>query len=824
MKLFFYGSAFWFLIAGWALPQTRAAEQTPAPNRLAGDPHGALLNTYCVGCHNARLKTGGVMFDSMDIKHPLADAEIWEKVLRKLRGRLMPPPGSRQPPQADIDAFTMWMEETLDANPGPITAGHVPIERLNRTEYAASVKELLGVEVNEKDILPQDVQVGGFDNIASVLTTSPAFLDQYLDAARRIAKTAVGDMRPPTSSWSFKSEGNQDPELPLPPGLRPRDAMEITQNFPADGEYRFSTTFDEQSIGLYNRELQNRTTLVMMIDGKVDFKGDIGGVEDLRLANVMGNVGWQKILDRFQKIPVKVDAGKHTVTLAFIDRSHVESDDNVVGGRGGRGGFGFGGGAPMARLADPKNVSLEIKGPYNPTGISNSPSRPLIFICDPKRIGETACAKQITQNLARRAFRRPVTQDDITRLMSFYHQGRLDNGTFDQGITELVTAILASPDFLFRSIETPKGVSKNSEFPLSDLELASRLSFFLWNTGPDAELLKLAEAHQLSKPGPLDAQVKRMMADPKAESLVTSFAMKWLNLNTLDLVQPDPKIFRGFDPILRKDFITEAEKFLGSILLENHSVVDLLTSNETFLNNRLARHYGIEGPDTSAFKKVTLTDPNRFGLLGKAAVLMRTSYGDRTSPVLRGAWVLDKLIGTPPTEPPPNVASNLTDQTAEAPKTVRARLELHRDKASCKMCHGVIDPTGLALENFDAIGQYRTVDREANNAPIDASTVLPNGVAINGPIELRNQLVNRPEVFAGALTEKLLMYAINRQLEYFDMPQVRKVVRNAKKDNYTLMSLVLGIVDTDAFRKQGPELAPKAAPKPSLVATAAVKR
>ena len=813
MKRFFYASALFVLISGLALLQTRVAGQTPAPNTLAGDPHGAMLNAYCVGCHNARLKTGGVMFDTLDIKHPAADAEIWEKALRKLRGRLMPPPGSSQPPQADIDAFTAWMEGALDANPASITAGHVPVERLNRTEYSASVKALLGVDVNEKDILPQDVQVEGFDNIASVLTTSPAFLDQYLDAARRVAKKAVGDMRPPISSWSFKSAGNQDPELPFPPGFRQRDGMEVTQNFPADGEYRFSTAFDERSIGLYNSGLQNRTTLVLMLDGKVVFRGDIGGSEDLRLANVKGTDGWAKILERFQKIPVKVEAGPHTITVGFLDRSHVESDDNVGGG----GGFG-GGGAPMARLADPKNVSLEIKGPYNPTGISHSTSRPLIYVCDPAKIGEAPCAKQIAENLAHRAYRRPVTPDDVTHLMHFYEEGRLDKGTFDEGITEVVAAVLASPDFLFRSIQTPKGVSKNSEFPLTDLELASRLSFFIWNTGPDAELLKLAETHQLSKPGALDAQVKRMMADPKAESLVTSFAMKWLNLNSLDLVQPDPKIFQGFDATMRRDFQKEAQMFLGSILLENKNVVDLLTSDHTFLNNRLARHYGIDGPSTSAFKEVTLTDPNRFGLLGKAAVLMRTSYGDRTSPVLRGAWVLDKIIGTPPTPPPPNVATNLTQEAGEAPKTVRARLEMHRDKASCKMCHGVIDPTGLALENFDAIGQYRTADRQANNAPIDASTVLPSGVAINGPVELRKQLASQPDLFVGALSERLMMYAINRQLEYFDMPQVRKVARDAKKDDFTLMSLVLGVVNTDAFRKQGPEVVSKTAPLPSKAA------
>ena len=771
-----------------------------------------MLNTYCVGCHNARVKTGGLALDILDLQTAARDAQTWEKALRKLRGHLMPPPGSPQPPQAAIDAFSTWMEGTLDANRGPVTVGHVPVQRLNRTEYTASVKDLLGVDVNEKDILPQDVQVEGFDNIASVLTTSPAFLYQYLDAARRVAKKAVGEMAPPISSTVYQPNDYQDPALPMPPGLR--GAMKLTHMFPADGEYRFNFSFDDQSIGLYNRGLQNRTTLALLLDGKVVFKGDIGGAEDLRLANTKGGDGWAKILERFQKIPVKLLAGNHEIIAGFIERSRVESDDNVGGGGGG-GGRG-GGGAPMPGLAARNKDALEIKGPYNPTGITISASRPLIFVCDPKAIGEPACAKQITETLAHRAYRRPVTADDVSRLMSFYNEGRLDNGNFDRGITEVVAAVLASPDFLYRSIRTPKGLPKNSTFALSDLELASRLSFFLWNTGPDAELLKLAEAKQLSKPGAVDAQVKRMMASPKAESLVTSFAMKWLNLNSLDVVQPDPMIFNGFNATLRKDFTTEAQLFLGSILLQDKTVTEILTSDHTFLNSRLARHYGITGPSTSAFKEVTLTDPNRFGLLGKAAVLMRTSYSDRTSPVLRGAWVLDKIIGTPPTPPPPNVDTNLAETPGEAPKTVRARLEAHRDKPACKQCHAVIDPTGLALENFDAIGQYRTTDRRAGNAKIDASTVLPNGVAINGPVELRAQLAGRPEVFAEALTEKLMMYAINRELEYFDMPQVRKVVSNAKKDNYTLASLVAGIVNTDAFRKQGPELVAKAAPQNTL--------
>jgi len=394
--------------------------------------------------------------------------------------------------------------------------------------------------------------------------------------------------------------------------------------------------------------------------------------------------------------------------------------------------------------------------------------------------------------------------------MPFYEAGRKDGGSFDQGIEQVVAAVLASPDFLYRAILGPKGASPTSEFALTDLELASRLSFFLWNTGPDEELLTLASSGGLTKAGVMEKQVRRMLADPRASSLVTSFAMKWLNLDQLDSVKPDPLLFAGFTDQLRRDFSTEAELFIGSILLEDRSVVDLMTANHTFLNERVARHYGISGVAGTQFRRVTLTEKERWGLLGKAAVLMRTSYGDRTSPVLRGAWVLDKLIGTPPTPPPPNTATDLSQKAGEKPKTVRERLEQHRDKASCKQCHGVIDPTGLALENFDAVGAFRTTDRQADNATIDASTVLPNGVPIKGVVELREQLVDRPAAFVGSVTERLMMYALNRELEYFDMPQVRAIVRGSAKDNYKLSSLVLGIVNSDAFRKQG---AAAAAPK-----------
>jgi hypothetical protein len=763
-----------------------------------------MLTTYCFTCHSTRLKTGGLALERLDLEAAQDNAQTWEKVLRKLRGHLMPPPGAPQPHQADVDAFVAWMESALDSHPKGPKAGFVPIQRLNRTEYAASVKALVGVDVNAKEVLPQDVRVDGFDNVAAALSVSPAFLDQYVTAARHVANLAVGDPNPRVANVKYSIAANQDPAVPLPLGLRQgciRNvecfSVKFKHNFPADGEYRINIL--DLSVGLYTSTMENESTLVIMIDGKIVFRKPVGGPADRALADRKGPEGRAAIMSRFSKIPVQVEAGVRDVVVAFIDRAHVESDENVAAGFAGSGALGFGtGNGRMAGLAD----GIEIVGPYNPNGVSKTASRALIFVCDPKKTGEAACAKQITEDLARRAFRRPVTAEDVDGLMLFYEAGREGGGSFDQRIEQVVAAVLASPDFLYRSIRGPKGASQNAEFALTDLELASRLSFFLWNTGPDDELLKLAAAGALTGPGVVEKQVRRMLGDPKASSLVTSFAMKWFTLDSLDSVHPDPALFPAFNEQLRRDFSKEAEEFISSILLQDRSVLDLLTSDRTFLNERLAGLYGVAGVIGSQFREVALAGKERAGLLGKGAVQMRTSYGDRTSPVLRGAWVLDKLLGTPPAPPPPNTATDLSQKAGEAPKTVRARLEQHRDSAVCKQCHGVIDPTGLALENFDAIGQWRTNDRQAN-APIDASTVLPNGVAINGPVELRAQLVERPAMFAQAVTEKLMMYALNRQLEYFDMPQVRAVVRAAAKDNYKFSSIVLGIVNADAFRKRG---------------------
>ncbi|HET9218368.1 MAG TPA: DUF1592 domain-containing protein [Terriglobia bacterium] len=807
MKQFISVSALLVLIASPALMQTGTVVQ--------GGQHRAMLTTYCVTCHNTRVKSGGLALDgevldrlSLQVGQSAADdAQIWEKALRKLRGNQMPPPGSPQPPQKDVDSFVAWMENALDSAAGDgrakrPTAGYVPIQRLNRTEYAASVKALVGVDLNAKDVLPQDIKVEGFDNIADALSVSPAFLDQYVTAARHVAQLAVGNPNPRVGSVTYKIKENQNPDDPPPPGTW--GGVKFKHNFPADGEYQI--TINNLAVGPYSNALVREHVVVILIDGRIMFRKSIGGAADLSLADRTAGTGRAQIMERFSKIPVQVKAGAHDVVVAFVDRPQVETGENLERLLGYAGTTG--GAAPpdwRPRLLDPGVV---VAGPFNPTGVSMTPSRAMIFVCDPKKTGEPACARQIAEDLARRAFRRPVTTEDMNRLMPFYEAERRNGGTFDHGIEQLVAAVLVSPQFLYRSIRGPKGATpatSDTEFALTDLELASRLSFFLWNTGPDEELLKLASANGLTRPGVIERQVRRMLADPRASSLATSFAMKWLDLTTLDQVVPDPNLFPGFgDTSLRRDFLTEAEAFIGSLFAEDRSVVELLTADYTFLNEPLARHYGISGVTGAQFRKVPLVDKARFGLLGKAAVQMRTSYGDRTSPVLRGAWVLEKLMGSPPTPPPPDTATDLSQKAGEQPKTVRARLEQHRDNATCRTCHGVIDPTGLALENFDVIGRWRTTDSEAK-APIDASTVLPTGVAINGVVDLRAQLAARPEVFARTVTERLLMYAVNRHLEYFDMPQVRTIVRAAAKDNYKLSSIVVGIVNSDAFRKQAPE-------------------
>jgi hypothetical protein len=656
---------------------------------------------------------------------------------------------------------------------------------LTRTEYGTAVNHLLGIELDAESLLPAEIEVHGFDNIAAALSISPAFLDQYVAASRVAAKMAVGEAKPKLTSAYYPQPLTADQPghvdgLPL----GTRGGMTFRHTFPADGEYRVS--IGDLGIDLYTRAVETRHTVIVLVDGHEVFRESLGTPEDLKLIDQGGAPARAAIMKRFTNIPVQVKAGTYDVGVTFIERARIESDEFV----------GFLPGDEFSRGDRAPRVigGVRVEGPFNSPGMSETPSRRKIFVC---RTQDKACARRIAENLAREAFRRPVTAADIDSLMPYFDRGRAPG--FDSGVEQMVAAILVSPEFLFRAIKIP--ASAKDAFPLSDLELASRLSFFLWSQGPDDQLLKIAAAGRLHAPDVLQAEALRMLKDRRASSLIRNFALKSMDLDNLREVEPDPNLFPTFNDQLRKDLSTEVESFVGSVLVEDRNVGDLLTADHTFLNERLAKHYGISSVLGPQFRRVTLDNPQRFGLLGKGAVLLKTSYGDRTSPVLRGAWILDKLMGTPPTPPPPDVDTDLSQPKGAPPKTLRARLESHRSKPGCNQCHGVIDPIGLAMENYDAIGRWRDRDGDAN-AAIDAKTVLPNGRPVDGPAELREALFGGRDLFVRAFTEKLMMYAVGRELEYFDMPQVRAVVRRAASQDYRLSAIVSGIVASDAFRMQ----------------------
>jgi hypothetical protein len=809
------------LIGGTALAAGIAAAAALVAYRteLFGNPGAeqwTMLNRYCMDCHSAAEATGGVVFEGLTPDNLPQHAALFEKVSRKLRGRLMPPPGNPQPKQADLDAFVGWIEKTIDKNPPAQRAGHVPVQRMTRTEYAAAVKDLIGVEIDPAQYLPMEQEVDGFDKIAAALSVSPAFLEQYLSVARRVAHLAVGEPTPKLTSAYFPPPGGDQDNYVDGMPLGTRGGVRFKHNFLADGEYHFNIT--DLDVGLYPRSLETEHTLVMLLDRSEVFRAKLGGDDDLALVDRGGAPARAQIMKRFADVPVKVTAGVHEIAITFIERSRASTDEPIFGFTP-YGGFSFTG-----QMRAPRVIGgIEVKGPFGETALARTPSRQKIFVCTPEtEAEERGCAQRIATTLARRAFRRPVEQSDIDRLMPFFEAGRKTGGSFDVGVEQLVTAVLASPDFLYRGIAPPKGSATGDTFALNDLELASRLSFFLWSQGPDDELLNLAAAGRLRNETVMTHQVARMLADPRAKSLVTGFALRWLNVDELSSVDPDARLFPEWTPALREDFATEMELFLEGVLLENHNVQELLTADYTFLNERLARHYGVAGVRGPQFRRVHLDDERRHGVLGKGAVLLRTSYGDRTSPVLRGAWVLDKLMGTPPTPPPPNVNTDLTQKAGEKPKTIRARLERHRSDAVCNGCHGVIDPYGLALENFSTTGQWRDVDRQADQ-PIDASTQLPTGAPINGPVELRQALLRSPDQFVQAMTQKLMLYALGRELKYYDMPQVRAIVRDAASHDYKFATLVTGIVMSDAFRMQAPP-EPKSKAEPTVTANNTERR
>jgi Protein of unknown function (DUF1592)/Protein of unknown function (DUF1588)/Protein of unknown function (DUF1587)/Protein of unknown function (DUF1585)/Protein of unknown function (DUF1595) len=734
------------------------------------------------------------------------EAKVWEAAVSKLRGRMMPPPGEKQPAQATIDSFVSWMEASLDkAAAAHPDAGYVSLHRLNRVEYARAVRDLLNVEVDPSELLPQDTKSDGFDNVASVLKVSPTFLDQYISAARTVAALAVGSAHAAQAIATYRAGPHDQMFHVEGMPLGTRGGMTVVHNFPADGTYTFNFSV---STGLgYIGDLAQEHKVVFLIDGKPVFERVIGGPTDFKDADQKQQEATQEFAARFRGLRLPVTAGPHQLVLTFVQRAESESDDwlaafNPMGG--------------MGNL--PRIGGMEINGPVDVTGLSATPSRARIFSCRPTDASqELPCAKQILTSLMRDAYRRPVTDEDLAAPLHFFEVGR-QGKDFDAGIQNAIVAILASPKFLYRAETDPQVTAANAGTPattvkvgdthpaayhLSDVELASRLSFFLWSQGPDPELLNTAVSNTLHEPAVLATQVKRMLADPRASALITNFAFQWLQVDGMDKIQADPNVFPYFDEDLRIAFRKEMELFVRSVLLQDRPVTDLLTAHWTFLNERLALHYGIRNVRGSEFRRVELTDSHRFGLLGKGAILMGTSYANRTAPVLRGAWVLEVVTGTPPHAPPPAIPALKENVPGAKPLTIRERMEMHRSQPSCNACHGIMDPIGMSLENFDAMGKWQTKDAETGTL-IDTAGRMADGMAVSGPDDLRKALAARPDQFTQTLTVNLMTYALGRTVEYFDMPVVRQIVRDADHDGDRFTAIVMGIVGSPEFQNQQP--------------------
>jgi hypothetical protein len=764
-----------------------AAQQKATPQAAAGR---ALLDKYCVTCHNQRAKTAGLMFDTMDLSHVAQDSAIWEKAVRKLRAGMMPPPGaSNRPDNASVNNFVSWLEVSLDqsalANPNP---GTVPLHRLNRAEYTNAIKDLFAIDVDAAALLPTDDISGSFDNIANVLKVSPSFLDQYITAARAVTKQAIGEPIPAGPITATLRGGTSDATLPL--GTR---GTVVEHLFTADADYEFRIGGAGGGGGRGGRGAAPRAaTGAAPAAGRGGARGGAPPADD-----TVVTLDGTKI-PTTGRVPVK--AGFHKVGVSTPVRSFVESESLLEsfipgGGRGGAGGA----------------QAVSVTGPYDPTDpVLETPNRAKVFVCHPAGVAdELPCAQKIFANVAHRAFRRPITDKDVAAPLAFFKESR-SSGDFEAGIQGGLIAIIASPKFLYRAEPPPPNLKPGTTYHLSDLELASRLSFFLWSSIPDEPLQTLAEQGKLKDPKIFEQQVRRMLADPKSKALVTNFGFEWLRVREVDKLDPDAIIYPNFDASLRTAFKREMEMFLDSIFREDHSALDLLTANYTFANERLAAHYGIPDVRGDQFRRVTLPDSRRYGLLGKGALLMVTAYPNRTSPVLRGAYILESLMGTPPSPPPPNVEAFKENKEGEKAKTVREIMEQHRANPSCNACHGVMDPLGFSLENFDTVGAWRAKDKFAGTV-IDSSGKLVDGTPVNGPDDLRAALLRRPAQFVQTMTEKLMTYALGRSLEPFDLPEIRKIVRDSSKENYRFSTLIMGVVTSPEFQQsRTPEAQPSA--------------
>jgi mono/diheme cytochrome c family protein len=767
-----------------------APSESQAP--ATADVQLATVKQYCQGCHNDRAKTGGVSFEGITAATIAQDPDRFEKAVRKLRGRVMPPPGAKQPDGKAVDSLVAWLEDSLDKVPTQAyITDQVVLHRLNRQEYANAVRDLLLVEVNGAELLPQDDTAQGFDNIASALQVSPSFIEQYVSAARNVAVEALGKGNARPQGWTFKATaGSQLTHVPgLPLGTRGGILAKV--DLPADGEYRINIA--DMATHIWGNGMEYENPLLVTLDNKIVYQATIGGEEDMKMYDQVQSGALDRVNARLKNIKFEATAGPHKLGVTFRRQSFAESDDQLQVNTPG-------GGQDRSYRVN----SFQLLGPFDVKGLSSTPSRDRVLICDPakdKAKTPEACAREIFSTLAKRAYRRPVTNDDIAELMQYYADG-VKQGGFEVGIREGITGTLASPFFLYRGERVPAGLKPGAKYPITDLELASKLSFFLWNSIPDDELLDLAIKNKLSEPATLDKQVLRMLADPRSKTLASNFVFQWLDMTRLDAVVPDNDVFPyasgRMDP--RTDFRTELTLFADSIFREDRSVVDLLRANHTYLNERLALQYGITDVKGDEFRRVELKDSARWGLLGKGAILMAAAYPNRTSPVLRGKFILANILGVPPANPPPNVPT-LNDKDIGTTKalTVRELMAKHRASPTCSSCHAVMDPLGFALENFDATGMWRDKDRFAG-VVIDSAGELPDGTKINGPDDLRNALLRRPEQFVQAFTENLLTYAMGRTREYYDMPTIRKIVRDAAAKDYKVSAIVQAVVNSEQFK------------------------
>jgi mono/diheme cytochrome c family protein len=744
-----------------------AAPQTPASVR-------ATIDKYCVTCHSQRLRTAGLSLETLDTTDIPAHAELWEKVTTRLRTGAMPPAGAPRPDAATAADTAEWLETSLDEaaarRPNP---GRPPLHRLNRVEYANAVRDLLALEIDPRALLPADDQGYGFDNNAGALTMSPGLMDRYLLAARRIARTAIGaaSTRPVVETFTVSRLLTQDDRIGEELPFGSRGGLAFRHQFPFDAEY------------VMRIRLQGATARTP--GEQIDVRLDGQRIALLTTAAAPRAAG-EGVPDPVLETRFAAKAGPRLIGVAVIGRTVVA--EGLGPARLPVGNISF-------RSSGVSAVDLE--GPFNPQGPGETPSRRRLFPCHPSASQEQRrCATEIASSLARRAFRRPAEERDVNTLIGFYDRARADG--FEAGVQAIVERVLIDPEFLFRIERDPPRIAPGTAYRISDLELASRLSFFLWSSGPDEELLEAAARGRLRDPAVLRTQVTRLLADPRSAALVTNFASQWLHLRNLRAVAPDLAEFPDFDENLRQAFQRETELVIDSQLRENRPVTDLLTTPYTFLNERLARHYGIRGVLGSHFRRVTVDTPERIGLLGQGSILTVTSYATRTSPVLRGKWLLENILGTPPPAPPPNVPSLKENSEAAQPTTVRERMEEHRRNPVCASCHARMDPLGFALENFDAIGRWRTAGED--QAPIDASAALPDGTKFEGPVGLRLILVARRDQFAATIAEKMLTYALGRGVEYFDRPSLRAVMRQARDQHYTWSSIIFGIVTSTPFQ------------------------